>query len=84
MIAVAVRVSPENMSAIASEAGRKFTRQFAEKWLEQHKQGYFLRDETSTFDCQLMVDTIFFEMYTFRYPNDESSLFRPVVKIEES
>lgn len=78
--AVAVKVSRESLSAIASEAGRKFNREDIENWLVEHGGGYFLRDETSTFDCSLMTDSVFFAIYEFKYPNDDTALFRPVIK----
>lgn len=79
-MAVAVKVTRENLSAIASEAGRKFDRTHAENWLVEHETGYFLRDEGSPFDCSLMAESVFFEIYAF-YTENDSSLFRRVVKI---
>lgn len=81
MQAVAVRITRENLGLIASEAGLKFTREEIDTWFEKHDSGYFLRDDTSTFDCHLMVDSVFFTMYEFKYPHDDTALLRPIVKI---
>lgn len=78
-LAYACKVVPENLSAIASEAGRKFDREFAESWLIEHAEGYFLRDDTSPFDCALMEPLVFGELYVFAN-KDVDALFREVKK----
>jgi len=79
--AYAIKITPENLrGVIRSEAGRDFDLEMALQWLEEHEEGWFLRDEGSPLDCQFFVPMVFFEMYVFT-SHDESSLFRNVVKI---
>lgn len=80
MPAYACRVTPENMGAIASEFGkRKWDLQEAMQWLEEHGDGWFLRDDSSPLDCHFFEPTVFFEMYAF--DGDSNSLFRRVIKL---
>lgn len=77
--AYAVVMSTENMSAIASEHP-KFDKAAFLKWLEDHGEGYFLRDETTSLDCQYFEPTVFAQMYLFE-GGDEATLFRRVVRV---
>lgn len=80
MPAYAVEITKENMSAIASEGGPGFVKQRAMDWLEEHGEGYFLRNPGDALDCQFFEPVVFFELYKFEYP-DNDMLFRRVVKI---
>lgn len=80
MMAVAIKVTKENLSVIASEAGKHYTREQIEGWLTDHHSGYFIRDDSSAFDCQMMVDNVFFGIYMFMH-DDESNLFRRIIKL---
>lgn len=80
MVAYAVVMSEENMLVIASEHP-KFDKAEFRKWLADHGEGYFLRDESSPLDCQYFEPTVFAQMYLFE-SGDESALFRRVVKID--
>jgi|KBSMisStandDraft_5_1062788.scaffolds.fasta_scaffold2185290_1 hypothetical protein len=79
MPAYAVRISPENFGAICSEKP-DFNQEEALKWLEQHKQGYFVRDDESSLDCQYFEDTSFFAVYTFA-DKDPRALFRRIMRL---
>lgn len=80
--AYAVAITEDNLhGVIRSEAGPDFNLEFALNWLMDHGEGWFLRDEESTFDCQFFEPEIFEEMYRFVSPLDETSLFRQVIKI---
>lgn len=79
MAAYACRISKENLGAIASESPQ-FDRELTLQWLDEHKEGYFLRDDTSAFDCQYFETSIFLEIYMFE-KGDEDALFRPVRRI---
>lgn len=80
MPAYVIAVNEENLSVITSEAGTNFDLEYVRSWLEEHEFGYFLRDESSPFDCQLFEQMVLLEMYVFEYP-DDGMLFRRVVKI---
>lgn len=79
-LAWACKTSKENLGAIASEAGGHFDRKYAEDWVEEHGEGYFLRDPGSAFDCQFFVDTVFFDLYEFEASSSDNALFRTVVR----
>lgn len=79
MVAYAIRIEEKNFKAIASE-NPKFNMEATLEWLEQHGQGFFLRDPESTFDCGYFVDEIFSQMYLFESA-DTSTMFRRVLKI---
>lgn len=68
-----------NMWVIASEKP-DFDKEEFINWLEEHEEGYFLRDPESVLDCQYFEPTVFLEIYTFTSP-DRGELFRRVVKI---
>lgn len=76
----ACRISRENMGAIASE-NPKFDREEALNWLDEHGSGYFLRDESSPFDCAYMEDTVFHQIYAFEGQRDKNEIFRRVLKL---
>lgn len=81
-IAYAVDISEANLGAIASEAGRKFDREHLRWWCDTYgMRGYFVRDEGSSLDCELFLPETFFTKYEFKYPNDSSTLFRPILKL---
>lgn len=67
MVAYAVRIKKENKQVIASEHP-KFDEAEFNKWLETHKDGYFLRDPDSALDCHYFVDYVFIQMYRFDPP----------------
>jgi hypothetical protein len=79
VVAYACRIARENFSAIASE-NPNFNLEEIIEWLAQHGSGYFLRDESSVFDCRYFEDTVFFEFYIFE-TSDHEELFRRVVKV---
>jgi hypothetical protein len=78
-LAWACKVTKNNLAVIASESGPKFDRQFAENWLAEHGEGFFLRDEASPLDCHFFVPEVFQDFYVFAH-DDDSSLFRKVIK----
>jgi len=81
MHAYVIEVTPENLrGVIRSEAGKSFDLDLALAWLDEHGEGWFLRDEGSALDCQFFVPEVLFEMYVFT-SHDESELLRQVVKI---
>jgi hypothetical protein len=78
--AYAIAVTEENLKGvIRSEAGPKFDLETALWWLEEHGEGWFLRDPNSPLDCQFFMPEVFFEMYSF-WSNDPTSLIRRVVQ----
>lgn len=80
--AYAVAITEENLrGVIRSEAGSNFDLEFALAWLEEHGEGWFLRDEESALDCQFFMPMVFVEMYQFVSSLDHTSLFRQVIKI---
>lgn len=80
--AYAVAVTEENIrGVIRSEAGPNFDLEFALAWLEEHGEGWFLRDEESPLDCQFFMPLVFVEMYQFASSLDQASLFRQVFKV---
>lgn len=79
--AYAVAVTDENIrGVILSEAGPGFNVELALKWLEEHEEGWFLRDKESSFDCLFFVPEVFSEIYTFTSADDHS-LFRHVIRV---
>jgi hypothetical protein len=78
--AYACVVSVENASVIASEAGKNFDRSSLVPWLEKHKSGYFIRDESDPLDCHLLETTEFMKIYIFE-SGDTGALFRRIIKI---
>lgn len=81
MTAYAVEITKENIQGvIRSEAGKEFDLITALQWLDEHGEGWFLRDEESVLDCQFFMPEVFAEMYAFA-ANDRSSLLRHVVKL---
>lgn len=64
MTAYACKIHRENFDIIASEKP-DFDREFTERWLDEHEQGYFIRDPSSPFDCQFMQIDVFNELYVF-------------------
>lgn len=85
MPAYACEVTVTNINAILSELGRKADRDEAQTlitdWLEEHGEGWFLRDESSVLDCNFFVPSVFFEMYAFDRSDPGEGLFRRVVKL---
>lgn len=78
MYAYVVAVTEENLrGVILSEAGPSFDLALSLAWLKEHGEGWFLRDENSTLDCQFFMTEVLEEMYDFS-PHDEHSLFRRV------
>jgi len=77
----AVYVTKDNYPAILSEAGRKFDRDFLERWVAQEGEGWFVRDKLSPkLDCCLFSDLEFFQLYMFSN-GDADALFRQVTKL---
>lgn len=79
MIAYAIEVSVENKQAIVSEHP-KFDSQEFDWWLEEHCDGYFIRDSSSVFDCHYIDKDLFSQMYIFTHPNS-GDLFKRIVKL---
>ena len=81
MQAYAVAITEDNIrNAIRSEAGRDFDLDIALAWLEEHENGWFLRDEGSIFDCQFFMPEVFEELYAFvSYKDNET--FKKVTRI---
>jgi len=80
MGAYVVAITEENIKGvIRSEAGLDFDLDYALDWLEEHGEGWFLRDEESPLDCQFFEPEVFKEFYIFSSMND-NSLFRQVIK----
>jgi hypothetical protein len=79
MVAYACRISEENLGVIASEHPG-FDREETLRWIEEHGEGYFLRDDASSFDCQYFVPEVFQRFYSFE-PGNEGELFRRVLRI---
>lgn len=81
MSAYAVKITEDNIrGVIRSEAGKSFNLSIALSWLEEHEEGWFLRDESSPLDCEFFMPEVFAEMYAFT-SDDKSSLIRHVVKL---
>lgn len=75
--AYACRITPDNFGVISSE-NPKFNLDEIKKFLEDQGDGYFIRDETSPWDCKYMPMLVFQQIYLFqRYDADE--LFHPIV-----
>lgn len=78
--AFVVAITEENLRrVIRSEAGPSFDLDIAMAWLEEHQEGWFLRDEGSPFDCQFFMPEVLKELYSFTN-NDQNSLFRHVIR----
>lgn len=75
----AAAIVEENYQAILSEAGKAFDRDFLLKWVAEHKEGFFLRDEASELDCTLFIPKNFSQLYSFDR-GDENAMFRIVSK----
>lgn len=79
--AYAIVITENNFSAILSEAGRKFDREFLEMWFAHEGEGYFVRDKTSaSLDCCLFPLVEFHRLYMFSR-GDESVLFREITRL---
>jgi hypothetical protein len=77
--AYAVRISMENLQAIASEHPR-FNREELKKWMALHGEGYFVRDDVyKSFDCQYLRPEVFHKIYAFEN-GDTEALFRKISK----
>lgn len=79
MLAYACLIDDTNFQAIASEHP-KFDLEGTKKWIEQHKRGYFLRDESSQLDCHYFQEDVFLMLYKFESA-DRGELFRRVDRI---
>lgn len=80
--AYAVKITEENLrGVILSEAGLNYNLEYALEWLEEHGDGWFLRDPESVLDCQFIVDTVFETLYQFTSVDDHS-LFRHVIPLK--
>lgn len=81
MVAHAIAITEENVrGVIQSEAGSYYNLETALKWLEEHEEGWFLRDPSSPLDCEFFMPEVFNEMYMF-LSKDQSSLIRRVEQI---
>lgn len=84
---VAVKVVPENFQAIISEGGTKDlgtttaenSLAFLQGWLDACGEGYFVRDEGSPFDCELIMTEAFVELYYVR-PTGTDPIFLRIIK----
>jgi hypothetical protein len=77
----AIAVTEENIRGIIrSEAGSTFDIDIALAWLAEQKEGWFLRDDRSIFDCHLFASETFAEMYKFTQ-DDQNSIMRHVESI---
>jgi hypothetical protein len=77
----AIAITEENIrGVILSEAGSGFDLAAALDWLEEFKEGWFIRDESSVLDCHLFTPETFAVMYTFT-DNDQGLLMRKVEQI---
>lgn len=77
----AVAITEENIrGVIQSEAGLNFNLEDALEWLEEHKEGWFVRDEETVLDCQFFEPNIFPMFYKF-VSVDNHSLFRRVEQV---
>lgn len=75
----AVRLNEDNYQAIASEKPG-FDLEETRQWVEEHGGGFFVRDEGSrAFDCQYMVDLVFYEIYAFD-GFDETDMFHKLIR----
>lgn len=74
----ACKINRENQAAIISEHP-KFDLDEFEKWLRDHKDGYFVRDPSSPFDCRYFSELTFYEFYLFM-PGNQDALFRQIIK----
>lgn len=77
--AYAVVMSYENMAAIASEKPH-FDKGEFDVWMIEHNGGYFIRDESSQFDCEYIDEEVFSTLYTFA-SRDEGTLFRQITRV---
>lgn len=81
----AVEIKEENFCAIISEAGGNLTREELHDWLEKFELGYFIRVyDDPVFDCKLLTEIVFEDLYVWRYPSDEAALFRETRKRKRS
>jgi hypothetical protein len=77
----AIAITEENIrGVILSEAGPDFDINAALVWLEEFKEGWFVRDETSVLDCHYFTPETFAVMYIFT-DNDQSVLMRKIEQI---
>lgn len=80
--AYAIYITEENLrGVILSEAGPNYDLELSLQWLEEHSEGWFLRDDMSPLDCQFFVPEVFFETYRFTN-NDEAQLIRHVRELD--
>lgn len=80
MPAYAVKIKLANAHAIASEGGRKTDLRKVLDWLEENGEcGYFVRDPSAPFDCDLIMPMTFTAIYEF-VSKDVDSLFREVAR----
>lgn len=80
-VAYAIAITEDNIRGIIlSEGGLKFDLDRSLMWLEEYKQGWFLRNEGSVFDCHFFAPEIFEEMYFF-VKNDPEALIRHVKEV---
>lgn len=81
MASYAIAITKDNIrGVIQSEAGLKFNLETALCWLEDHEEGWFVRDPESPLDCEFFMPEVFEEMYMF-IANDYDSLIRRIVKV---
>jgi len=81
MQAYAIAITEENLNGVIhSEAGWSYNLEAALQWLEEHEEGWFLRDPGSAFDCAFFESEVFGQIYTFLH-SDAGSLIRPVIRI---
>ena len=78
--AYACRLSERNFGAIASEKPG-FDMEDTIAWLNEHGEGYFVRDEDSPWDCNYLSDVVFHEIYAFEY-DDKEAIFRPIRRMD--
>ena len=77
----AIAITEENIrGVILSEAGSGFDLVAALAWLDEYKEGWFIRDETSVLDCHLFTPETFAIMYMFT-DNDQNVLMRKIEQI---
>ncbi len=78
-LAWATPIVEENYQAILSEAGGLFDRDFIERWVAENGEGFFLRDKSSSLDCNLFTKENFNQLYLFK-DHSEVAVFRLVEK----
>jgi len=77
----AIPITEENLrGVILSEAGPTYNLNRALDWFNEYGEGWFVREEGASLDCQFFMPEVFEEMYRF-VSGDRGDLIRRVIRI---